>query len=102
MSEVCCEEPGCSMPCTICPACEQCLCWLHRQKSSCEACQRIISRSSFEYRLRRLLTIGLGVLFCGVLFLFLPRDDNGVNIQLAILLLVVGSILIWFGLLAYT
>jgi hypothetical protein len=46
------------------------------------------------------VSIGLSVLLCGFLFLFLPRDADGVVIQLAIMLLVVGSLLFWLGLLA--
>ena len=100
MNEICCEEPGCSMPGTTCLGCGQCLCWQHRQNSSCETCQKLLSHASFEHRLGRLLSIGLSVLLCGVLFLFLPRDADGTIIQLAFLLLVVGSLLMWVGLLA--
>lgn len=90
------------MPGTICPACEQCLCWQHRYKSSCETCHKFISHRSFEYQLGRLVSIGLSVLLCGFLFLFLPDDTDGVIIQLAILLLIAGSLLFWLGLLAHT
>jgi hypothetical protein len=37
------------------------------------------------------------VLLCGVLFLLLPRDDNGTMLQLAIFFLIVGSLLMWLG-----
>ena len=99
MTEICCEALDCSMPGTICPACDQCLCWQHRQRSSCEICQRLLSHASFEYRLGRLLSIGLSILLCGILFLLLPRDADGTIIQVAISLLVVGSLLCWLGLL---
>jgi hypothetical protein len=101
VDEFCCEVPGCSMPGTICPACDQCLCWQHRQRSSCEICHKLLSEASFEHRLGRLLSIGLSVLLCGILFLLLPRDDDGTILQLAILLLVVGSLLMWLGWLAH-
>ncbi len=42
------------------------------------------------------------ILLCGILFLLLPRDNYGTIIQLAILLLVVGSLLFWIGFLART
>ncbi len=100
MNEICCETPDCSMPGTICPACEQCFCWQHRRRSSCETCQKLLSQGSFEQRLGRLLSIGLCILLCGILFLLLPRGTGGIIIQLAILLLVVGSLLMWLGLLA--
>ena len=100
MNEICCEAPDCSMPCTICPACEQCLCWQHKGSSSCEICRKIVAHASFEYRLGRFLSIGLSVLLCGILFLFLPRDTDGTIIQLAIFLLVVGALLMWLGLMA--
>jgi hypothetical protein len=100
MTEICCEALDCSMPGTICPACDQCLCWQHRQRSSCETCQRLLSHASFEHKLGRLLSIGLSILLCGILFLLLPRDAGGTIIQLAIALLVVGSLLFWLGLLA--
>ena len=100
MNESCCEAPDCSLPGTICPACEQCFCWQHRQRSPCETCHKLLSQGSFEQRLGRLLSIGLCILLCGILFLFLPRDTDGTIIQLAILLLVIGSLLMWLGLLA--
>jgi hypothetical protein len=46
------------------------------------------------------VSIGLCVLLCGLLLLLLPRDENGVIIQLAILLLIGGSLIFWIGLLA--
>ncbi len=95
-----CEAAGCSSPGTICPACEQCFCFQHLQRSSCEACRKIVSYRSFEHQLGRLVSIGLSILLCGLLFLLLPRDTDGIIIQLAILLLVVGAILLWIGLLA--
>ena len=100
MIEICCEAQDCSMPGTIFPACEQCFCWQHRRSSSCENCQKLLSQGSFEQRLGRLLSIGLCILLCGILFLLLPRDNYGTIIQLAILFLVVGSLLIWIGFLA--
>jgi len=102
MAECCCEAPGCSLPGTICPACEQCLCWQHLDGSSCETCHRLLSQRSFEHRLGRLASIGLSVLLCGLLFFLLPRDTDGNILQLAILLLVSGALLIWLGLLART
>jgi hypothetical protein len=41
--------------------------------------------------------IGLDVLLCGLLVLLLPRDDSKITIQLAITLLVGGSLLLWLG-----
>jgi hypothetical protein len=102
VTDRCCEKPGCSLPCTICPACEQCFCWQHLRSSSCEACQRLVAQRSFKHRLGRLVSIGLSVLLCGLLFLLLPRDEDGIIIQLVILLLVCGALLIWLGLLAHT
>ena len=100
MTETCCEEPGCSMPGTTCWACEQCLCWQHRHSSSCEICHKLLSQGSFELRLGRLLrSIGPSMLLCGILFLLLPRDADRIIIQLAVSLLVVGSMLTWLGLL---
>jgi hypothetical protein len=90
------------MPGTVCPACQRCFCWQHLQKSSCETCRSLVSRRSFEHQLGRLMSIGMCVLLCGLLLLLLPRDENGVIIQLAILLLVGGSLLFWLGLLART
>jgi len=101
VAECCCEFTGCSMPGTICPACEQCFCWQHLRSSSCETCHRLLSQGSFEDRLGRLVGIGLSVLLCGLLFLLLPRDADGIIIQLAITLLVGGSLLLWLGLLAH-
>ena len=95
-----CEAAGCSSPGTMCPACEQCFCFQHLQHSSCEACRKIVSHRSFEHQLGRLVSIGLGILLCGLLFLLIPRDTEGIIIQLAILLLVVGALLLWIGLLA--
>src|SRR2546425_11274279 len=100
MTECCCEVPGCSLPGTICPACEQCFCWQHLRSSSCETCHRLISQRSFEHRLGRLVSIGLSVLLCGLLSLLLPRDADGIIIQLALTLLVGGSLLPRLGLLA--
>jgi hypothetical protein len=89
------------MPGTICPACEQCFCWVHLSRSSCETCRKLVSQASFEHRLGRLVSIGLSVLLCGFLFLLLPRDADGNILELAILLLVVGSLLFWLGVLAH-
>ena len=100
MIESCCEVPDCSMPGTMCPVCEQCRCWQHRHKSSCEVCHQLFSQASFEHRLGRLLSIGFSLLLCGFLFLILPRDADGMILELAILLLVGGSLLMWLGLLA--
>ncbi len=100
MNESCCEAPGCSMPGTICPACQQSFCWVHRRSSSCETCHKLLSQGSFEQRLGRLMSIGLCILLCGILFLLLPRDTYGITIQLAIIFLVGGSLLMWLGLLA--
>ena len=100
MNESRCEALNCSMPGTICPACQQCFCWQHRRSSSCETCHKLLSQGSFEQRLGRLVSIGLSILLFGILFLLLPRDTYGTIIQLAILFLVVGSLLIWLGLLA--
>jgi hypothetical protein len=100
MNESCCEAPDCLMPGTICPTCEQCFCWQHRRSSSCENCHKLLSQGSFDQRLGRLLSIGLCILLCGILFLLVPRDTNGTIIELAISFLVVGSLLMWLGLLA--
>ena len=100
MDEICCEVRDCSMPGTICPACLQCLCWQHRYHSSCETCHMLLSQGSLEHRLSRLSGIGLSIVLCGILFLLLPRDTGGTIIQLAILLLVAGSMLGWIGLIA--
>lgn len=95
-----CEIFECSMPGTTCPACLQCLCWRHRRTSSCEACQKLISKDLFELRFRGLLSIGLCILLCGILFLLIPHDSYGIVIELAVAMLVVGSLLIWLGILA--
>src|SRR5437588_13000934 len=100
MAECHCEAPGCSMPGTICPVCDQCFCWQHLGSSSCENCHRILFHGSFEHQVGRLMSIGLCVLLCGLLFLLLPRDADNIGIQLAILLLVVGCLLLWLGWLA--
>lgn len=100
MNESCCEAPDCSLPGIMCLACEQCFCWKHRQSSSCEICHKLFFQRSFEQRLGRLLSIGLCILLAGILFLLLPRDNYGISIQLAIFLLVVGSMLTWLGFLA--
>lgn len=97
-----CEMTGCSMPGTICPACDQCFCWQHLQSSSCEICHRLLSQRSFEARCGRLVGVGISVLLFGLLFLFMPRDTNGVVIQLAITFLAGGTLLFWVGLLART
>lgn len=99
MNDGCCEAPDCSLPGTTCLVCDQCFCWKHRQSSSCETCHKLLFQGSFEQRLGRLLSIGLCVLLAGVLLLLLPRDNDGILIQLAIFLLVVGSMLTWLGLL---
>src|SRR2546425_191017 len=96
------EITGCSRPGTICPDCGRCFCWQHLRSSSCETCHKLLYEPSFEDRLARLVSIGFSVLLCGLLFLLLPRDSDGIVIQLAITLLVVGAILLWFGLLART
>src|SRR6266480_4941944 len=96
-----CEIVNCSMPGTICPACLQCLCWRHRRSSPCETCQKLLSQGSFEKRLGRLVSIGLCILLCGILFLLVPHDSYGTIIELAILFLVVGSLLMWLGALAH-
>src|SRR6266567_4823239 len=98
MTEVCCcEMPDCVLPGFICPACTQCFCWQHLQSSSCEVCHRLLAGRSFEHRLGRLVGVGLDALLCGLLFLLLPRDEGGIMIQLAISLLVGGSLLLWLG-----
>jgi hypothetical protein len=98
--ECMCEATGCSLPGTICPACEQCFCFQHLQRSSCETCNKLVSQRSFEHQVGRLVGIGLSMLLCGLLFLLLPRDADGIIIQLAITLLIGGSLLLWLGLLA--
>ncbi len=100
MAECYCEVPGCSLPGTMCPACEQCFCGWHLQSSSCEICHGLLSQLSFEYRLGRLVGVGRCVLLCGLLFLLLPYDTGGITRQLAVLLLVGGSLLLWLGLIA--
>jgi hypothetical protein len=102
MTDCRCEKPGCSLPGTICPACERCFCWQHLRNSSCETCHRLVTQRSFEHRLGRLVGIGFSLLLCGLLFLLLPQDEGRVIIQLAILFLVAGAMLIWLGLLART
>jgi hypothetical protein len=102
MVQCCCEAIGCSLPGTVCPACQRCFCWQHLQRSSCEVCRKLVSRRSFEYQFGRLMSIGLTVLLCGILLLLLPQDTSGITIQLAIVLLVGGSLLFWLGLLART
>lgn len=97
-----CEAPGCSQPGTICPACLQCFCFQHLQRSSCEDCNRIVAHRSFEHQLGRLVSIGFSVLLCGLLFLLLPRDSDGIVIDLAFMFIMAGVVLIWFGLLART
>src|SRR5258705_10340028 len=99
MTELRCKEPDCSIPGTICPACEECFCWQHRYRSSCETCHKLLSQGSFEHRLARLLSIGFNIFLCGILFLILPRDMSGAVIQLAVSLLVVCSLLIYLGML---
>lgn len=102
MAESCCEAPGCSLPGTICPACEQCFCWQHLRSSSCETCHNLSAHRSFEYRLsRRLLGSGLIVMLSALLFFSPSQDDAGrTTISLAILLLIVGFLLAWLGWLA--
>jgi hypothetical protein len=102
MAEGCCEAPGCSMPGTTCPVCEQCLCWQHLDSSSCDACRRRVEQSSFEYRLGRLVGVGLCVLLCGILIMLSPHDAGGIVIQLALTLLIAGALLLWLGLIAHT
>ena len=97
-----CEATGCALPGTMCPACEQCFCFQHLQRSSCETCNQLVSQRSFEHQLGRLVSIGLSMLLCGLLFLLLPRDTDGIVIQLAIALVVGGFLLLWLGLLAGT
>jgi hypothetical protein len=94
-----CEVQNCGLPGSICPMCEQCLCWQHLQSSSCETCHQLLSGRSLEHRLGRLVGIGLDILLCGLLLLLLPRDEGKVTIQLAVSFLVGGSLLLWFGLL---
>lgn len=96
-----CEIAGCSLPGIICPTCQQCFCFQHLQYSACETCRQLVFHRSFEYQLGRLVSIGTSVLLCGLLLLFLPRDEQGIMIQLAITLLIVGAILFWIGLLAH-
>lgn len=96
----CCEEAGCSMPGTLCPACQRCLCWQHLQSSPCETCRSLVSKGSFEHKVGRLVGIGFCVLLCGFLILLLPHDTDGIIIQLAALFLIAGALLVWIGLLA--
>ncbi|HEV2661210.1 MAG TPA: hypothetical protein VGU68_11450 [Ktedonobacteraceae bacterium] len=100
MAQDCCEAKGCSLPGTVCPACQRCFCWQHLQRSSCEVCRKLVARRSFEYQFSRLISIGLTVLLCGILLLLLPQDASGIIVQLAIALLIGGSLLFWLGLLA--
>src|SRR5947209_6052629 len=100
MAESSCEAPGCSFPGTICPACGQCFCSQHLRSSSCETCHNLLAHRSIEYRLSRLAGGGLALMLCGLLFLFLPHDAGGMTISLAILLMIVGFVLVWLGLLA--
>ena len=100
MAEGGCDMTGCSVPGIRCPACEECFCWQHLQSSSCEVCHNLLAQRSYEHRVGRLVGIGLSVLLCGLLFLLLPRDENKTIIQLAVLLLVIGSLLLWLGMLA--
>ncbi len=103
MDERNCEAPDCSMPGTICPACEQCFCSRHLHDSSCEVCRRLLFQRSFEHQLGRLVSIGVGILLCSFLFFLLPRDiANGIIFQVAILFLISGSLLLWLGLVART
>jgi hypothetical protein len=97
-----CEAPGCTLPGTRCPACEQCFCFQHLLRSSCETCNTLLSRRSFEHQLGRLVSFGVSLLLCGILFLLLPRDENGIIIQLAIAFFIVGILFFWIGLLART
>ena len=97
-----CEVAGCSRPGTVCPDCGHCFCWQHQRSSSCEFCRKLLYEPSFEDRLARLVGIGFSALLCGFLVLLLPRDADGIVIQLAISLLVGGILLIWLGLLART
>jgi hypothetical protein len=95
-----CEMPGCSRPGTVCPDCGRCFCWQHQRSSSCETCSQLLYEPSFEDRLARLAGVGFSMLLCGFLVLLLPRDTDGLVIQLAISLFVVGCLLLWLGLLA--
>ena len=97
-----CEMTGCSRPGTVCPDCGRSYCWQHLQTSSCVTCNKLLYEASFEDRLARLVGVGFTVLLCGFLVLLLPRDTDGIVIQLAISLLVGGFILMWLGLLART
>jgi hypothetical protein len=101
MNETLCETPDCSMPGTVCPVCEQCLCSKHKYSSSCETCHKLLTLRSFEYRMSRCLGIGSSIFLCGILVLFLPRNDDSVIIPLAVSLLIFGSLLIWLGLVAH-
>lgn len=97
-----CEASGCSLPGILCPACQRCFCFEHLKRSPCEICHKLVAHRSFEHQLGRLVSIGLSVVLSGFLLLLLPRDADGVIIQLAILFLVGGSLLFWLGLLART
>ena len=98
MIDECCEAQNCMRPGFICPSCAQCFCWQHLQHSSCKICHRLLDERSFEHRLGRLVGIGLDVMLCGLLILLLPRNESKITIQLAIALLVGGSLLLWLGL----
>ncbi len=97
-----CEIAGCTMPGTICPACQQCLCWRHLADSTCDVCQVRRSHGTFEHYVARFVTIGASVMLCSLLFFMIPRDDNSLNIQIAIASLIAGFVLLWFGLIART
>ena len=97
-----CEMIDCSRPGTICPDCGRCFCWQHLRSSSCQTCRGLLYEVSFEDRLARLVGVGFSVLLCGLLFLLMPRDTDGIIIQLAISLLVIGAMLLWLGLIART
>jgi hypothetical protein len=100
MTEECrCEVQSCVQPSFTCHTCAQCFYWQHLQNSCCEDCHTLLARRSIEHRLGRLAGIGLDMLLCGFLFLLLPRDESRITIQLAISLLVGGSLLLWLGLL---
>jgi hypothetical protein len=44
--------------------------------------------------------IGLCILLSGILFLLIPHDIYGMVIELAVAMLIVGTLLIWLGILA--
>ena len=101
MAENYCEMPGCTQPGTFCPSCVQYLCWRHKYTSTCETCHKLLAHGSFEHWLSRCLGIGLSMFLCGILFFLLPQDDGKMIIQLAIFLLIGGTLLSWLGLTAY-